>query len=86
MGLKIGKTRCPGCGAIVPFGEGQRQARCGYCGSPVTIDDDDQVVRNVDEADLYVGCGVGRWRWVGLDVLCRIARALGVRVRDLIDF
>lgn len=26
--------------------------RCEYCGSPVTIDDDDQVVRNVDEADL----------------------------------
>lgn len=52
MGVKIGETRCPGCGAMVPFEEGQRQARCEYCGSPVTIDDDDQVVRNVDEADL----------------------------------
>lgn len=51
MGLKIGETRCPGCGAMVSFGEGQCQARCEYCGSPVTIDDD-QVVRNVDEADL----------------------------------
>lgn len=52
MGVKTGETRCPGCGAMVPFEEGQRQARCEYCGSPVTIDEDDQVIRNVDEADL----------------------------------
>ena len=52
MGVKTGETKCPGCGAMVPFEEGQRQARCEYCGSPVTIGEDDQVIRNVDEADL----------------------------------
>lgn len=52
MGVKTGETRCPGCGAMVPFEEGQCQARCEYYGSPVTIGEDDQVIRNVDEADL----------------------------------
>ena len=28
------------------------RARCEYYGSPVTIGEDDQVIRNVDEADL----------------------------------
>lgn len=52
MGVKTGETRCPGCGAMVTFEEGQCQARCEYYGSPVTIGEDDQVIRNVDEADL----------------------------------
>lgn len=51
--------------------------------------------KNVSQRQLALMTGTSRsylWKLeggkadVGIDVLCRIARALGVKVRDLIDF
>lgn len=53
MSTKAIETKCPGCGAMVRLGAGQKQAFCNYCGSPVTVEDTREfVTRNIDEADL----------------------------------
>ena len=53
MNTKVAEIKCPGCGAMVHFEEGQKQAFCSYCGSPITIENASEfVTRNIDEADL----------------------------------
>lgn len=53
MSTKAVEIKCPGCGAMVRFDEGQKRAFCSYCGSPIAVENSSEfITRNIDEADL----------------------------------
>lgn len=49
--MKAAMIRCPACGAGVDP-SGQSVAECPYCGTKISIPDDDNVIRVVNEAEI----------------------------------
>lgn len=53
MSLKINIINCPSCGAAIPIEPGKTQLCCSYCGSKLTVtNENEHIVRHVDEAQM----------------------------------
>lgn len=53
MGISIKTIQCPNCSAALPVEEGRDQFFCSYCGSKITVtNDNEHIYRNIDEAKI----------------------------------